>query len=181
MFGLSLTLPAPWKLTSVPESTSVPPLVPLTPMLYAHPRITTYISDLLSATRHYPILHSYPFTYRCTAKYILSIANIWIKLHEGLNAQQGETVTYPEKGDIRPDDVRDIFALCVMHRLRYRTEKERLSSVWDYKKDASRSESSGTRVDEAADGSKREENSNVEAEELLPSFEAIIEHILSMV
>lgn len=68
-----------------------------------------------------------------------------------------------------------------MHRLRYRTEKERLSSVWDYKKDASRSESSGTRVDEAADGSKREENSNVEAEELLPSFEAIIEHILSMV
>jgi hypothetical protein len=92
---------------------------------------------------------------------------------------------YSEKGEIRPDDVRDIYASCVLHRLRYREEKDRLSAVWDYKGtsregDAIHAQNGGQADDGKQDqaATKRPEST---AEELLPSFEAILEQIIATV
>lgn len=184
MFGLALTLQAPWQLSSIPSSKAVPPLIPPSPPLHAHPRIRTYISDLLSATRQYPILHNYLITYRCNANHILAIAKLWVKLNDLLDrspaTSESPGLTYSDRGDIRPDDIRDIFASCVIHRLRYREERDRLSAVWDYKRGAATNNSGDGQITTDEDGS-RERKTSAHKIETLPTFEAILAHIIAIV
>ena len=48
------------------------------------------------------------------------------------NKQQSNM--YDGEGDIRPEDVREVFLSCVGHRLRMREESERLSNFWNASK-----------------------------------------------
>ena len=149
--------------------------------------MTTYISDLLSATRHYPILHSQFITYRCSAKHILAVCKLWVKLHEALESYESQSgLTYSETGEIRPDDVRDVYASCVMHRLRYREEKDRLSAFWEHKNpDSADAAAEDLKSSKGGSGSARKDNDAKqdagEEIEMLPSLEAIIEHMISTV
>ena len=114
-------------------------------MPYYAPSLRTYTSDLLSALRHHPALHAYLLTNRCSAKLILAIAGMWVLLKQ-LNLQLSQSMStlfpdnkqqsnmYDGEGDIRPEDVREVFLSCVGHRLRMREESERLSNFWNASK-----------------------------------------------
>lgn len=118
-FGLSATV------SRVPPSSSrelLSPLVPASPPLYTAPALKTYISDLLSATRHHPLLQSNLITYRCSQKHIITIASAHVRLQAQREAGAQSAVE-----EIRPQDIRDVYAACVRHRLRTRRPDERLA------------------------------------------------------
>ena len=100
----------------------LPPLVPSSPLLYTAPALKTYISDLLSATRHHPLLQSNLITYRCSQKHIIAVASAHVRV-----LAQREDGAQSVVEEVRPQDVRDVYAACVRHRLRTRRPDEPLA------------------------------------------------------
>lgn len=61
-------------------------------------------------------------TYRCSQKHVILIASAHVRLQA---QREGRSQTTIE--EIRPQDVREVYASCVRHRLRTRRPEERLA------------------------------------------------------
>lgn len=123
-FGLALSL------TEADIHTTRPPSLPTlqnaaTPALHSKLDIRTYASDLITSTRHHPLLHNVLMTGRCSALHVMRMASYAVLLS---NASDPATL---EQKEIRPDDLRSIYSSCVVHRLRLREDHQKLSNFWE--------------------------------------------------
>lgn len=106
----------------------VPTLGNASPALHIAPPLRVYAADLLSALRNHPMLNGLLLTYRCPPNYLLTIAQIWAQLKARLNGGAG--VSEAEVRDLRPNDIREVLASCVLHRLRIRLPQDQLAAFW---------------------------------------------------
>jgi len=129
-FGLSLSLGrADLQAT---QSLSLPALQsPKTPPLHYKLGIRTYASDVITAARHHSLLHNVLVTARCSASHVLNIASMTIRLRNIFDSSSPTTSETAHQQEIRPEDVREVFASCILHRLRLREPHQRLSNFWE--------------------------------------------------
>lgn len=138
-FGLSLELD---RATQQATTATLPPLVPLTPPARYTPKLRLYAADVLSAIRLHPLIQNTLLTARCNYGYLIKIATLWVRLktyNEHIEPEllskstekSDKVIIYARDVDLRPNDIADVLATCIMHRLRVRPAELRWHRFWN--------------------------------------------------